>query len=71
MCTASTSLNYVHYVIDVNRIEMKYWPKSNHKTWNKNNISPLRLKEILERLIAGYDMKTVSNIVGFKSRVNL
>ncbi|QQH28183.1 hypothetical protein HYE02_02805 [Mycoplasmopsis bovis] len=40
------------------------WPKSNHKT-NKNNISKLRLKEILERLIAGYDMKTVSNIVGF------
>nr|WP_233752002.1 hypothetical protein [Mycoplasmopsis agalactiae] len=32
--------------------------RSNLKT-NKNNISPLRLKEILERLIAGYDMKTV------------
>ncbi|MCE6115607.1 hypothetical protein [Mycoplasmopsis agalactiae] len=27
--------------------------RSNLKT-NKNNISPLRLKEILERLIAGY-----------------
>ncbi len=48
------------------RIEMKYYQVKS-KT-NKNNISPLRLKEILERLIAGYDMKTVSNIVGFKSR---
>nr|WP_307913968.1 hypothetical protein [Mycoplasmopsis bovis] len=61
MYTASTSLsNMIHYVIENEDI----WPKSNHKT-NKNNISKLRLKEILERLIAGYDMKTVSNIVGF------
>ncbi len=58
--------NYVHYVIDETNWD-EILTKSNHKT-NKNNISPLRLKEILERLIAGYDMKTVSNIVGFKSR---
>ncbi|QQH23321.1 hypothetical protein HYE26_03790 [Mycoplasmopsis bovis] len=50
--------NYVHYVIDETNWD-EILTKSNHKT-NKNNISPLRLKEILERLIAGYDMKTVS-----------
>ncbi|AEI89904.1 hypothetical protein K668_00965 [Mycoplasmopsis bovis CQ-W70] len=54
--------NYVHYVIDETNWD-EILTKSNLKT-NKNNISPLRLKEILERLIAGYDMKTVSNIVG-------
>ncbi|QQH35746.1 hypothetical protein HYD91_03765 [Mycoplasmopsis bovis] len=49
---------FVHYVIDETNWD-EILTKSNHKT-NKNNISPLRLKEILERLIAGYDMKTVS-----------
>ncbi|QQH66706.1 hypothetical protein HYD56_03800 [Mycoplasmopsis bovis] len=53
--------NYVHYVIDETNWD-EILTKSNHKT-NKNNISPLRLKEILERLIAGYDMKTVSLIL--------
>ncbi|QQH71689.1 hypothetical protein HYD55_03840 [Mycoplasmopsis bovis] len=51
-------LFFVHYVIDETNWD-EILTKSNHKT-NKNNISPLRLKEILERLIAGYDMKTVS-----------
>ncbi|QQH28145.1 hypothetical protein HYE03_03820 [Mycoplasmopsis bovis] len=52
---------FVHYVIDETNWD-EILTKSNHKT-NKNNISPLRLKEILERLIAGYDMKTVSLIL--------
>ncbi|QQH60546.1 hypothetical protein HYD61_00890 [Mycoplasmopsis bovis] len=42
--------NYVHYVIDETNWD-EILTKSNLKT-NKNNISPLRLKEILERLIA-------------------
>ncbi|QQH49851.1 hypothetical protein HYD70_03720 [Mycoplasmopsis bovis] len=54
-------LFFVHYVIDETNWD-EILTKSNHKT-NKNNISPLRLKEILERLIAGYDMKTVSLIL--------
>ncbi|QQH60939.1 hypothetical protein HYD59_00900 [Mycoplasmopsis bovis] len=41
--------NYVHYVIDETNWD-EILTKSNLKT-NKNNISPLRLKEILERLI--------------------
>lgn len=59
--------NYVYYVID----EI-YWDeiliKLNFKI-NKNNISLLRFKEIFERLIVGYDMKIVFNIVGFKLRL--
>nr|WP_307921456.1 hypothetical protein [Mycoplasmopsis bovis] len=38
--------NYVHYVIDETNWD-EILTKSNHKT-NKNNISPLRLKEILK-----------------------
>ncbi|QQH49613.1 hypothetical protein HYD71_03735 [Mycoplasmopsis bovis] len=60
MCCCLCSF-FVHYVIDETNWD-EILTKSNHKT-NKNNISPLRLKEILERLIAGYDMKTVSLIL--------
>nr|WP_307928559.1 hypothetical protein [Mycoplasmopsis bovis] len=41
--------NYVHYVIDEANWD-EILNNSNLKT-NKNNISPLNLKEILERLI--------------------
>lgn len=58
--------NYVHYVIDEANWD-EILNNSNLKT-NKNNISPLHLKEILEKLISGHNIKTVSDAVGFKSR---
>nr|WP_307938995.1 hypothetical protein [Mycoplasmopsis bovis] len=71
MCTASTSLISVHYVIDETNWR---WNIDQVKSQtNKNSLTALlRLKEILERLIAGYDMKTVSNIlVGLKFKESI
>ncbi|QQH26637.1 hypothetical protein HYE10_02295 [Mycoplasmopsis bovis] len=59
---------YINVIARATNYWWNIWPSRNNEKAIKITLARWYLNEIDKKLIAGYDMKTVSKIVGFKSR---